>query len=168
MRVLEEQPCGLITAFDRVIFAAWSAVPSNDAMAARMLDASHREAERQGKVALLVALSHGAPMPSDTVRNTIQVEMRKLDPFLICGATVIDKAGFRASALRAVVSTMQLISRPKHPEKVFASAAEAVHFIRAELQLAGVEPPLSTDLLLSYQSIVEKAQTLGTASTTSM
>ncbi len=167
MRVLEEQPCGLITAFDRIVVAAWTAIPIDELMAASLLRAGQREAERQGKIAILVVLPPDSPMPTDAVRKRIQEDMRRMDPFVVCGATVIDKAGFRGSALRAVVSTMQLIARPTHPEKVFASAEEAVHFIRGELQRAGFDPPLPLDVLTWYRAIVDRARALGTGTQTS-
>lgn len=166
MRVLEEQPCGLITAFDRVLICVWSPIPSDVPAVTRLLQASQREAERQGKIAFIVALQHDAPMPSEPVRKTIQDGMRKMDPMVICGATIIDKAGFRGSALRAVLSTMQLISQPKHPEKVFASAAEGVVFVRAEIQRAGVQPPSVRDLVDTYEATKERAKLLGAARST--
>ena len=154
MRVLEEQPCCLLTAFDRVIVTAWSPKPSDEAAISTLLDALLLEARRQGKVALLVALQYDSPLPSEGVRRKVQRELRKVDPFVICGATVIDKAGFRASTFRAVVAGMQRLSRPKHPE-------QGVEFIRTQLSLAGFAPPEAADLLNHYRATTERACALG-------
>ena len=161
MRVLEEQPCCLLTAFDRVIVTAWSPKPSDEAAVSTLLDALLLEARRQGKVALLVALQYDSPLPSEGVRRKVQRELRKVDPFVICGATVIDKAGFRGSTFRAVVSGMQRLSRPKHPEQVFAQPEQGVEFIRTQLSLAGFAPPDASDLLNHYRATTERACALG-------
>jgi hypothetical protein len=161
MRILEEQPCCLLTVFDRVIVTAWSPIPSDEDAVAKLLNALLLEAQRQGKVALLVALLYDSPLPSEAVRRQVEAGLRKVDPFVICGATVIDKAGFRASALRAVVAAMQRISLPKHPERVFAQPEQGVEFIRMQLSDAGFAQPAAADLLHHYRAAVERASQLG-------
>lgn len=139
-RVLVARPPLVIAADGPVVFVLWTGVAPEVADVRASLPAllDHVRRSKTG-AGLVVGMHPSTPVPSKEVREAIQTEMAKLDPLLLCVATVVSKEGFAGSAMRAMLSTLQLLVRPKHPVKVFATAFEAASFVSLELRRAGIE-----------------------------
>ncbi|MBK8255788.1 MAG: hypothetical protein IPK82_24370 [Polyangiaceae bacterium] len=103
-----------------------------------------QKAKSLGKCALIVVVSPLMPLPDHDARAVIQAEVQKLDPYVICGATVISDPGLAGSAKRAVVSTMQLITRPRHREKIVGTSMDAGRFVASELLRVDPSSPTTT------------------------
>jgi hypothetical protein len=65
------------------------------------------------------------PVPDSPVRHKASAVLAETAGHVLCTATVIEGEGFWASAARAVVATITLVSRASHPHKVFATIEES-------------------------------------------
>lgn len=116
-----------------------------------------QRAKQLGRCALLVVTHPDQSIPDDAVRRTVRDTVKKLDPHLVCGATVITKEGLAGTATRAVTSTLQLLTRPSHPEKIVASSREAASFLVAELTRAGEKAPTADMVLEACDKLTGEA-----------
>ncbi len=151
----------LVGALPGVLFTIWKPVVATGAHVTAAVDAvvAHvGQAEQgRGKWAVLVGISAHVPLPGEDVREAVQREMRRLDPYLFCGATVIERAGLGGVAQRSVVSTLQLLTRPKHPEKVFADCDQAAEFIAEEAKRRELPPLDERKLVRAYLELSRRA-----------
>lgn len=127
-----------------VIVAVWTGKPPLSEDVRACAQAMLQKAKAMGKCALIVVVSPLMPLPDHDTRVVIQTEVQKLDPYLICGATIISDPGLAGAAKRAVVSTMQLITRPRHREKIVGTSMDAGRFVSAELLRVDPSSPTTT------------------------
>lgn len=162
-QTLAARPSLVVGAADCVLLAVWTgAAPRAEdvrSCAAAML----QRAKSLGRCGLVVAVHPMMPLPDEPIREVIQTEVRKLDAYLVCGATVIARDGLVGTAQRAITSTLQLLARPKHPEKVVASGAEAARFVHGELARLRGEAPSAGDINAAYDEITALAWSTGGA-----
>lgn len=114
-------------------------------------------ARQLGKCGLLAVVHPDQPVPDDAVRRAVRDEVRKLDPHVVCGATVITKDGLAGAAMRAVTSTLQLLARPSHPERIASSAREAAAFLVEEMTRAGEKVPPAEVIVEGYEKLTREA-----------
>lgn len=95
----------------------------------------------EGKAGFVALIRDNMPLPAEDARKAIAAEMAKTLPYVVAGVTIIPQAGFRGAAARALVSTLQLIVRVGHPERVVATSREAAGFLFGELAKAHSPPP---------------------------
>ncbi|MFO0552320.1 MAG: serine/threonine-protein kinase [Polyangiaceae bacterium] len=107
--------------------------------------------------ALLVCISKGAQLPDERVRKVIQSRIRHLDDNLVCGATIVEEPGLSGVAQRAVVSTLQLLSRPRHPEKTVARITDAAEFIVGQWRRARREELSTSEVLACFGELRSRA-----------
>jgi hypothetical protein len=65
------------------------------------------------------------------VREAIAEVVRKYDNSITGAAVVCDGSGFRATAIRSVVTAINMASRASHPSKVFATCEPALEWLQA-------------------------------------
>lgn len=77
-----------------------------------------------GGIVVLNVVDYGLPMPTNDVRKRASDVLAATGEHVLCTATVVRGDGFWASAGRAMVATITLFSRARHPHKVFATPTE--------------------------------------------
>jgi hypothetical protein len=58
---------------------------------------------------------------------------REMAPFMRCSAVVFDRGGFAASAIRSLVTTINLLSRQPFPSHVFGDLDAGLEWIESKL-----------------------------------
>lgn len=76
----------------------------------------------------MVILENGATRPEKSVRTELDVLGRELAPRF--AAVIYEEHGFRAAAVRAVMTSIGLFTRSTLPSRIFATAGEAVEWMR--------------------------------------
>jgi len=71
------------------------------------------------------------PGTSPEVRTAVAEIVRKYDTSISGAAVVCDGSGFRATAVRSVVTAINMASRASHPSKVFASCEPAFEWLES-------------------------------------
>jgi len=85
-----------------------------------------------GGVLLLTVVEDGAPMPDADARNELGKLLQSGAGHTKKSAVVYEGEGFRAAAVRSVVTGILVFSKPPFPHKVFARVAEAAGFLASE------------------------------------
>jgi hypothetical protein len=67
-------------------------------------------------------------MPAD-IRNGFNALVKRYSPRFTGAAIVFEKTGFQATAVRSVVTAINLASRATHPNHVFADLREGVSWL---------------------------------------
>ena len=95
------------------------------------MDAAEQALKALGpqKGARLVVLAPDTPMPDERARISLSREVPRLEKYLHTSATVHGADGFKGAAIRAAISTMQLIARPKLQDKIFGTVDEAARWL---------------------------------------
>jgi hypothetical protein len=86
-------------------------------------------AEQDSSLALLQVVESNAVPPESAVRAALSALLRRHDQQLSCSAVVFEGEGFRAAALRGVVTAIGLLSRPRFPHEVFATPLAGIQWI---------------------------------------
>jgi hypothetical protein len=87
---------------------------------------------KQEGFAVLVVVEPNAPAPSAATRQAIANSLRRGAGRVHCSAVVFEAAGFRGSAVRAVVAGMTMLAKQPYPHRVFDSVTAAATWMVAE------------------------------------
>lgn len=68
-------------------------------------------------IALLTLISAVAPMPSSEARKAL-ADLMSTNRFIRCSAIIMEGTGFRAAAVRSVVTGLTLLSRHEFPHRI--------------------------------------------------
>jgi hypothetical protein len=69
-------------------------------------------------IGLLTIVESGAPLPPSSVRASIAEFLASGSAFIKCSAVVFEGSGFRAAAVRSVVTGLTLMAKQAYPHKV--------------------------------------------------
>ncbi len=127
-RVFAEAEGYRVVQWRNVLLTHWRAPVSMEGLDA-CDEASFDLAERYAKVMVLNVIQYGLEIPPSEVRKRATAVLAKTADHVAAVATVLPGEGFWASAARAAVATMTLLSRARHPHKVFGTTDEAARFV---------------------------------------
>ena len=108
---------------------------------------------RTGTGALLVIRSDVQP-PTEEARDYIKTELARSS--MRAAAQVVEGTGFRGAAMRAVLTTLQMLARPPYPMKVFDRAEPASHWLVDELRRAVGDAPMGSDLAREVNTLRQR------------
>jgi hypothetical protein len=93
----------------------------------RALDELATRYEKFGYLGVIEAESHLLLAPD--VRNGMNALVKRFSPRFTGAAIVFEKTGFHATAVRSVVTAINLASRATHPNHVFSDVREGVSWL---------------------------------------
>lgn len=79
-------------------------------------------------IGLLTIVSTAAPMPASSARQQIADFLAQGSGYIKCSAVVMEGTGFRAAAVRSVVTGLTLLAKQAYPHRV-CSAPDAVSLL---------------------------------------
>jgi len=85
-------------------------------------------AKHEGAVFILTVVEERAPMPPSATRDAMADLLKSLARSVELSAVVHEGAGFRAAAVRSVVTGVGLVARLPFPHKVFATVTDAANW----------------------------------------
>jgi len=100
----------------------------------------------------LTIVEPGAPMPSAEAREALSLFLREAGDVIQLSAVVYEGAGFRAAAVRSVVTGISLVAKQPFPHKVFATVAAASSWMAPSLP---VGPAASRDVIQAVADLRE-------------
>ena len=117
----------LIYSQGRLLVAVWKLETRPDAVK-QLVQFAADLAARLGppRFCLLVIVEESAIPPPAAVRADLATMLRLSTPHLIRFATVIEGTGFRAAAVRGVMTSIAVLSRQEFPHRVFSNAETAL------------------------------------------
>lgn len=154
LRVIERRKSLVLANLGPLYYAFWTGVlPIEEDVTQAIRGLIETAKARGSKIALFAGVPNRMPVPTEEIRTVITTEMSKLNPHLLVGATLVEREGFAGSAVRAVVSTMQLLSRADHPERVFATGQAASKYLARELERAGIKEPTEAEIAEGWKTL---------------
>ena len=108
--------------------------------------------------AMLTIVEPGAPMPPAEARDALSEVLRDAGDIIKVSAVVFEGAGFRAAAVRSVVTGISLVAKQPYPHKVFATVDAAASWLSPSLP-EGPTPPQT--LVDSVVTLREELASLG-------
>jgi hypothetical protein len=90
-------------------------------------------------VGLITIVEPGAPLPSAEVRQGAARVLTEVAPYVRYSAVVFEGTGFRAAAVRGVVTSMIMLGRPSYPHRVFGSVTEACNWFQRSFGIEQVD-----------------------------
>lgn len=105
--------------------------------------------------ALMTIVEAGAAMPPAEARDALARQLAEHGEHIRCSAVVYEGAGFRAAAVRSVVTGLSLLAKQPFPHKVFATVNAASAWMAGLLPQGGLP---TRDLV---QAISDVRETVG-------
>ena len=112
-------------------------------------------------VAGLNVVEQDASLPSSEAREIIAGMWSHVAPFTACGAVVFEGAGFRAAALRSVVTGLRLATRSPFPYRA-CTLKEAAQMIAEELPKRTGQPFDANEFISAVAELRAKARATAT------
>jgi hypothetical protein len=109
-----------------------------------------------GGIGLLTIVESGAPLPPAAARDAIAAFLASGSAFIKCSAVVFEGSGFRAAAVRSVVTGLTLMAKQAYPHKV-CNLEEAVSMF-ARILPAATKVPFNPSLFSA--SLTELRQSI--------
>jgi hypothetical protein len=91
-------------------------------------------------IGLLTVVEANAPMPSSEARDAIATFLREAGSFINASAVIFEGEGFRAAAVRSVVTGLTMLAKQPYPHKVFAGITEAAAWLAPKVAGGTIEP----------------------------
>lgn len=127
-RIFAEGAGFRIVQWRNVFLSHWSAPVSLEGLTASQ-EGSFDLATRHDKVMVLNVVEYGLQIPAPEVRRKASSVLAATAGHVSAAATVLPGEGFWASAARAAVATITLLSRVGHPHRVFATTSDAARWV---------------------------------------
>jgi hypothetical protein len=81
----------------------------------------------------------GASLPGAEARARLMELQQRYAPSIVCAAVLLQGSGFWASALRSLVTSMQMVERSHFEYRTFAEVADLAEWVATLQQAAGGE-----------------------------
>lgn len=119
----------IVLTWDRCVGVIWRR--ETTARGVEALSAAYRDhaSRYPSGVYLLTIIEPGAPMPAPAERESIAVFLRMCGGRTRMSAVVIEGSGFRAAAVRSVVTGMAMLVRLPYPHEIFGSLEQAARWL---------------------------------------
>lgn len=91
------------------------------------------QAAESGSVGLLQVIGDHAISPDGAARAALAEMLKANENRIVASAVAFEGVGFRASMIRSIVIGISMLSRPKCPHTVFASANDGIAWLSEQL-----------------------------------
>jgi hypothetical protein len=108
-----------------------------------------------GKV-LLTIVSRSASSPSSAARHELATFLTKAAVYLRCSAVIMEGTGFRAAAVRSVVTALNMLAKYPYPHRV-CDLEDAIGMFAQELPRATGRPVSQSVLRVAVHALREQA-----------
>lgn len=137
------EPWNIVERDDDYVLASWQqifVVVWRHDTTLQGVEALHREcrqfaAEHARGIGLLTIVSEKAPMPASAARHAVADFLAQGSTYIKCSAVLMEGTGFRAAAVRSVVTGLTMLAKQAYPHRV-CSLPDAVTLLSRTLPAA--------------------------------
>jgi hypothetical protein len=104
-------------------------------------------------VGLITIVEADAPLPSGRAREDLAKFMADNNQVIKTSVVVFEGTGFRAAAVRSVVTGLTMLARQAFPHKVFSAADVALEWFREQMVRADIFCPNAEELARSIRDM---------------
>ncbi|WP_438003823.1 serine/threonine-protein kinase [Sorangium sp. So ce321] len=116
--LVAKHPDYILASWRQILCIIWRRETTNEGVR-RLCDACRDFAKQHPRgIGLLTVIESGAPLPPAAVRKELADFLAGASAFIRCSAVVVEGAGFRAAAVRSVVTGLSLVARQRYPHQV--------------------------------------------------
>jgi hypothetical protein len=98
--------------------------------------------------AFITIVEANAPLPEAHVRDALASLLKKMASFIRSSAVVHEGSGFRAAAVRGVVTGLTLLARQPYPHRIFARFDDAARWLAVSLRETAPDKPIEAEELI--------------------
>ena len=114
--------------------------------------------QRQQKLcALSIVESRPGPGPAPEARDAVAELTRQHNKHITGAAIVCDGTGFRATAVRSMVTAIHMASRSSHPSKVFTTTEPALDWLQSTRPTRDLDLPLLARAVADLQALLRES-----------
>lgn len=117
-----------IAEWRNVLLTRWRATPTVEALEVSRVASHDLVSRNKGGLVVFNVIRHGLTLPPQEVRHKASAVLGETGGHVLCTATIIEGEGFWASAARAMLATITLMSRAPHPHRVFGTVLDAAQW----------------------------------------
>jgi hypothetical protein len=132
--LLIASPDYAMATWDSIFILIWRHDTTNEGIETLRHKLEHFGRSRPQGLGLVTIVEQEAPMPTSAVREKMAGLMADISKVLKCSAVVFEGTGFRAAAVRGVVTGLMLLARQPYPHKVFASMTDGCSWLGSNLR----------------------------------
>jgi hypothetical protein len=164
IRAHTREPWATVEADDNYVLASWQqifAVVWRQDTTLEGVQALHRECRKFATkhargIGLLTIVSAKAPMPPSPVRQAVADFLAQGSTYIKCSAVLMEGTGFRAAAVRSVVTGLTMLARQAYPHRV-CSLPDAVTLLAHTLPVASNPAVNPTALRAAIDELRQRA-----------
>jgi hypothetical protein len=147
----------LILSWERCVGVVWKRETTVAAVA--KVEQVFRELHQRysSGVYLMTVVEEGALMPNSEAREAVAVFLRSAAGKLRMSAVVHEGAGFRAAAVRSVVTGLSMLVRLPYPHEIFATVEQAAKWLGSS-QFKDVDPDYTVLAVSHARRTAENSQ----------
>ncbi|WP_433931410.1 serine/threonine-protein kinase [Sorangium cellulosum] len=117
-RLIARHPDYVMASWRQIFCIIWRRETAEDDVR-RVSEACAEFAKQHPRgIGLLTIVEDGAPLPQAPARRALARFLAEASAFIRCSAVVLEGSGFRAAAVRSVVTGLSLVARQRFPHKV--------------------------------------------------
>lgn len=112
-----------------LLLCVWRFQTTAEAIAELTGIVSRLVARSPDRVIMLTVVEAEADMPDAPVRNALAAMFHRVASATIASALVFEGTGFKAATVRALTTTLNMVTRQPFPHKVFATVGDAAAWL---------------------------------------
>jgi hypothetical protein len=126
--IKEYTPDHLLATWGNVLIAVWRRETTMSGVQSAIRCYEEHAYQHPDGVLLLTIVEEGAPLPETAVRRELARLLDRGAGRTKKSAVVFEGSGFRAAAVRSVITGLALFAKVPYPHRVFGKVEDAVHF----------------------------------------
>jgi hypothetical protein len=143
-----------IATYNGTFVQIWRASTTSRAVSGLRSAARAHAARWPGPISAVILIEQAASLPDGDMRKQVAAFWSDLGARLLCTAVVQEGDGFRAAAVRGLMTGLMLLSRPTSPYKIFRTIGEASAWVVPQLEKAGERG--SSDLAKTLEALRQR------------
>jgi hypothetical protein len=117
-RFVEEKKDYVLASWQQVFAVVWRKETTLEGVSALRGECRTFATKHPRGIGLLTIVSAGAPMPASPVRQAVADFLAQGGAYITCSAVLMEGTGFRAAAVRSVVTGLTMLAKQAYPHRV--------------------------------------------------
>ena len=147
----------VIATWQTIFAVVWRGETSLQGIASLRSACSEIASAHPRGIGMLTIIGASAPLPASAARKALAQLLAEGSEFIKCSALLIEGAGFRASAVRSVVTGLTLLAQQAYPHRV-CDVDEAVRLFSRHVPCATGEAISQSALRISIDQLRQLVQ----------
>jgi hypothetical protein len=135
-KIVQKDDNYVLASWQQIFAVVWRNETTLDGVRALHSECSKFATKHPRGIGLLTIVSAGAPMPASPVRQAVAAFLAQGSLYIKCSGVLMEGTGFRAAAVRSVVTGLTMLAKQAYPHRV-CSVHDAASMLAHALTAAG-------------------------------